>query len=122
MTEARMRARLEAYVAAWNEDDATRRRALIEDACSAELRFVTGGRAIGRDELGALIAGFRRRTPGARAVLTSTIDIQGRLFRYSGRAESAAGEPLGDALDVGECDESGRIVVLLTFVGATLPA
>lgn len=116
-----MRACIETYVAAWNEDDAARRHAFIETACSPELRFVTGGRAVGRDELDRMIAAFRQRTPGARAVFTSSVDIQGRLFRYSGRAESSTGAPLGDALDAGECDEDGRIRVLLTFVGVSLP-
>lgn len=120
MSEAEMRACIDAYVAAWNEDDTAKRHALIESSCSSELRFVTGGRAIGRDDLGTMIASFRRRTPGARAIFTSPIEIQGRLFRYSGKAESATGESLGDALDVGECDENGRILVLLTFVGVTL--
>jgi hypothetical protein len=116
MSEAQMRACIDAYVAAWNEDDPVKRHALVEQACSPGLRFVTPGRAVGRDEFEAMIAGFRQRKPGARAIFTSSVDIQGKLFRYSGRAEDSTGASLGDALDVGECDEDGRISILLTFV------
>lgn len=121
MSEAQMRNCIDAYVAAWNEDAAAKRDALIEQSCSPELRFVTGGRSVGRDGLSAMMDGFRQRMPGARAIFTSPIEIQGRLFRYSGKAVSATGASLGDALDVGECDDDGRIRILLTFVGVTLP-
>ena len=122
MIEARIRASIEAYVAAWNERDATLRRRLIERACAEDLRMRTPGKRIdGRGQLDALIADFQARRPGARAVLSSAVDIQGHVFRYTGIVE---GSPIagGDALDAGECDEDGRIRLLLTFVGATLPS
>jgi plasmid stabilization system protein ParE len=123
MSAARVRESIEAYVAAWNEPEAAARRRLIERSCAVDLRLWTGGRRVeGRAALDAMIAEFQTRRPGSRAVFASAIDVQGHLFRYAGRVEDASGAPGGEALDTGESDEEGRIRLLLTFVGAGLPA
>ncbi len=83
MDEARVRASIEAYVAAWNSKR----------------------RLQGRGELDDLIADFQKRCPTDRAAFASAIDVQG-----------------GSAFDAGECDDDGRIHLLLTFAGASLPA
>jgi hypothetical protein len=116
----RIRASIEAYIAAWNERDAAPRMRLIEQACAEDLLMRTPGKRIhGRGELDALMADFQARRPGARAVLSSAIDVQGHVFRYAGVVEgSTIG---GETLDAGEADDDGRIRVLLTFVGASLP-
>jgi hypothetical protein len=67
------------------------------------------------------MADFQRRRPGARAVLSSAIDVQGKLFRYTGKIEGGDLAGGGESFDAGECDEDGRIRVLLTFVGAAVP-
>ncbi len=122
MGEDRMRICIDAYVAAWNEMDGAKRRALIEAACSSELTMVTSGRRIaGRDELEAVIADFQRRRPGERVFLSSGVDIQGQLFRFAGRTESSMGGPPAEGLDTGECDDDGRIRLILTFIGAAPP-
>jgi hypothetical protein len=122
MIEARIRASIEAYVAAWNEHDAAQRMRLIEQACVENLVMRTPGKRIeGRAQLDALIADFQKRRPGERAVLSSTVDVQGNVFRYAGVVEGAT-VARGDTLDTGECDEDGRIRLLLTFVGAALPS
>ena len=122
MIETRIRASIEAYAAAWNEHDPAQRGRLIEQACAEDLVMRTSrARIEGRSALDALIADFQKRHPGASVVFTSDIDIQGDLFRFSGRVEAStiAG---GAALDAGECGEDGRIRLLLTFIGATLPS
>lgn len=122
MIGARIRASIEAYVAAWNEHDAAQRMRLIEQACAEDLVMRTPGKRIeGRRELDALIADFQERRPGERAVLSSAIDIQGNVFRYAGMVEGSA-SARGDTLDTGESDDDGRIRLLLTFVGAALPS
>jgi hypothetical protein len=123
--EDRMRACIGAYVAAWNEPDAAARRALIASACSPELRFITARqRIVGHDGLDAIIADFQRRRPGHRVSLLGSVDIQGHLYRCAGRVDGPMGSratPLPDAFDAGECDEDGRIRLILTFAGASLP-
>lgn len=118
-----MRASIEAYVAAWNERDPAQRMRLIEQACAEDLRMRTAGKRIeGRGELDALIADFQQRRPGDRAAFSSAVDVQGHVFRYTGVVEGSSSGRGGDALDTGECDEEGRICILLTFVGAAPPA
>jgi hypothetical protein len=119
----RIRAGIEAYVAAWNEPDPAKRRELLERACADDFRMVTSGRQVrGRAELDAMIADFQLRRPGHRAAFASAIDVQGSVFRYGGKVENATAQSAGDALDAGECDSEGRITLLLTFVGAAPPA
>ena len=120
MIEARIRASIEAYVAAWNERDPARRMQLVEQACAKDLHVRTPGKLIeGLSQLDALMADFQKRAPEARAVLASAIDVQSNVFRYTGIVEGAT---FPDTLDVGESDEEGRIRFLISFVGAALPA
>lgn len=123
MSDARIRASIETYIAAWNERDAAQRMRLIERACAEDLLMRTPGKRIdGRDALDALIVDFQTRLPGARAVLSSAIDVQGAVFRYAGVVEGVTLPNGGEAFDAGECDDDGRIRILLTFVGAALGA
>jgi ketosteroid isomerase-like protein len=123
MIEARIRASIEAYIAAWNEHDAAERMRLIARACAEDLLMRTPGKRIdGRAQLDALIADFQQRRPGERAVLSSAIDVQGNVFRCAGIVEGSSIARGGDTLDAGECDEDGRIRLLLSFVGAALPS
>jgi hypothetical protein len=123
MNESRIRASIEAYVAAWNELDSARRMQLIERACAEDLLLRTPGKRIdGRVALDALIAAFQKRRPGERAVFSSAIDIQGHVFRYTGIVEGSPVAGGADNFDAGECDDEGRIRLLLTFVGAALPS
>ena len=122
MTEARIRASIDAYVSAWNEHDPAQRLRLIEQGCAADLLMRTSGRRIdGRAQLDALIADFQARQPHARAVFASAVDVQGNIFRYAGIVEGPTTAAGATALDAGECDDEGRIRILLTFVGAALP-
>ena len=124
MSEARIRASVEGYIAAWNERDGARRLRLIEQSCAPDLLLCTARRrARGRDQLDAMIADFQKRFPEGRAVLTSTVDVQGNLVRYAGVGEGVPNAPAnGEALDTAECDDEGRIRILLTFVGEALPS
>lgn len=123
MIEARIRASIDAYVAAWNEHDAAQRMRLIEQACAEDLLMRTPGKRIdGRAALDALITDFQRRRPGERAVLSSAIDVQGNVFRYAGIVEGSTSAGGGETFDAGECDADGRIRLLLSFAGAALPS
>jgi hypothetical protein len=122
MNAVRIRSSIEAYVAAWNEHDADKRRALIEEACSEDLRIVAPNQVVaGRGELDALIADFHRRRPGDRGFLSSCVEIHHHAFRFAARIEgSSVAEPV-EMLDAGECDADGRIRLILSFVGAAPP-
>lgn len=56
MSQERIRACIEAYVAAWNERDPAQRRRLVEQACAEDLHMRTPGRLLeGRAQLEALL-------------------------------------------------------------------
>lgn len=121
MMEERIRASIQAYVAAWNEPDAAKRMRLLEQSCAEDVHMRTPGRSVdGHGELDALIVSFQERRPGERAVLSGAVDVQGSAFRYVGIVEGPSGVR-GENFDAGECDDHGRIRLLLTFVGAGLP-
>jgi SnoaL-like domain len=126
MDETTVRASIEAYVAAWNETDAARRSALLEQACSEDIQLWTPGRRVaGRAALAAMMADFQARRPGWRAAFASSITVQGLVFRYAGQIEGEGAPPAppgGDTLDTGACSEDGRIALLLTFPGVALPS
>ena len=105
------------YVAAWNEPDAAARERLLEACFASDGRFVTGGAAsVGRAALAARMAAFHTKPGAGTARFTSAIDVQGRMFRFSGALERDDGTVLGKSFDAGEVDADGRIAVLLTFV------
>ena len=112
------------YAAAWGERDGARRAELLAGAVADDVRIVigAGNREVrGRAALETEIVEFQRRVPVVRVRVTSGIDVQGNLCRFTGMAEGPQG-PIGpDASDACECDASGRIRVLFTFAGVALP-
>jgi hypothetical protein len=109
--------------AAWAERDPARRADLLASAVTDDVRMVMGAgkREIrGRAAFDAEIVGFQQRVPVVRVRVTSGIDVQGNLCRFTGVVEGPHG-PIGpEASDACECDASGRIRVLFTFAGTAL--
>ena len=112
------------YAAAWAERDSARRADLLANAVTDDVRIVMGAgkREIrGRAALEAEIVDLQRRMPVVRVRMTSGIDVQGNLCRYTGVAEGPQGQIGPEASDACECDASGRIRLLFTFAGVALP-
>jgi hypothetical protein len=113
------------YAAAWAERDPAKRADLLASAVTDDVRIVIGAgkREIrGREALEAEIVAFHGRVPEVRVRVTSGIDVQGNLCRFTGMVEGPQG-PIGpEASDACECDASGRIRLLFTFAGVALPA
>ena len=119
--EEQIRESFTTYVAAWNEIDAEKRVPLIAQCCTEDFRMVTAGRVIaGRAALNALVTEFRSRRPADRVRIKSRIEAHpSGSFRVVGVVEGPDGS-VGEALDAGECDDEGRIRLLLTFASAAL--
>ena len=112
------------YAAAWAERDPVRRAELLTSAVTDDVRIVIGAgkREIrGRVALEAEIVALHGRMPVERVRVTSGIDVQGSLCRFTGIVEGPRGQIGPEAFDTCECDASGRIRLLFTFAGATLP-
>ena len=112
------------YAAAWAERDSARRADLLANAVTDDVRIVMGAgkREIrGRAALEAEIVDLQRRMPVVRVRMTSGIDVQGNLCRFTGVPEGPQGQIGPEASDPCECDASGRIRLLFTFAGVALP-
>jgi hypothetical protein len=112
------------YTAAFCERDPARRAELLTSAVTDDVRIVIGAgkREIrGRAALDEEIVGFHRRVGEVRVRMTSGIDVQGNLCRFTGFAEGPEGKIGQEAWDAGECDANGRIRLLFTFAGVALP-
>jgi hypothetical protein len=97
---------------------------LLASAVTEDVRLVIGAgkREIrGRAALEAEIADLHRRLPVERVRMTSGIDVQGNLCRFTGVVEGPQGRIGPEASDACECDASGRIRLLFTFAGVALP-
>jgi hypothetical protein len=112
------------YAAAWAERDPARRAELLAIAVTDDVRIVIGAgkREIrGRAALEEEIIGLHQRMQVVRVRMTSGIDVQGNLCRFTGVLEGPQGQIGPEASDTCECDASGRIHLLFTFAGVALP-
>jgi hypothetical protein len=124
MSEAIKRA-VTTLAAAWSERDPARRAELLASAVTDDIRMVIGAgkrEVRGRAAFEAEIVAVQERLPPMRVRLTSGIDVQGNLCRFTGVVEGPKGQIGAEAWDACECEESGRIRLVFTFVGAGLPA
>ena len=104
------------YVAAWNENDDSRRGQLLE-TCWSEHGTITfpGTQVVGREGLSAVMGAFRREHPDDRPVLTSGIDAHHQCFRFQATVVRPDGTTYGSATEVGEIDSDGSIMRILSF-------
>lgn len=72
------------YIAAWNETDATTRRALIARTFTEDAAYVDPMMAgDGHDGIEAMIAGVQAKFPGFRFALDGDVDGYGDKIRFS---------------------------------------
>ena len=106
-----------AYVDAFTDPD-PRGAQLLERCLHPDAALIAGGtRHDGRAAILAARVQFFADPRKPRARLTSPIDVQGRLFRFTSVAELPDGTSLGEFSDVGEVDTDGRIVRIYTMRG-----
>jgi len=110
---------IHAFEAAWNERDATRRAALLEQCLADDVQIFSGGQTWrGRREVDAAIRDFHQRLPAASGGRSSQIDAHGDVFRYVATLHSPGLPAPLEFTDAGQRDEQGRICLLMTFRGA----
>lgn len=112
---------VETYMAAWNETDPAKRRALI-DKCWADSGTYTDPMSdvAGRDGLNATIEGFQTQMPGAAITLISSTDEHHGRIRFGWKLENGP-QPL-EGIDIGVINASGQLESIIGFWGANPPA
>lgn len=109
---------VEAYMAAWNEEDEGKRRELLAKAWADGATYTDPmAHAAGVDEVVALVAQFQQQMPGATIVQTSAIDEHHGRLRFGWAMKGPDGGTRMEGIDVGELAEDGRIRSIVGFFG-----
>ena len=112
----------EAYGAAWNETNESKRRALLEQSWADGGVYTDPQSHVeGREALLALIAGFQQQAPGARIVATSGVDSHHGKLRFTWKMAGADGTTIIEGIDFGELAPDGRIQRIVGFFGPPPP-
>ncbi|HSM04385.1 MAG TPA: SRPBCC domain-containing protein [Longimicrobiales bacterium] len=111
-----LESRIDAFVAAWNEEDPERRRDLLAGCWAPDGLFVDRmGYVPGREAMETFIANARRFMPGVGMERTGPIrETHGRVH-FPWRLTGPDGAVVGEGLDVGRLDGEGRFVELAGF-------
>ena len=109
---------IEAYGAAWLEEDAARRLALLE-FCWSDYGIYQDPTAdvTGRDALCGHIGACQAERPDLKVILTSGADAHHRKVRFTWKLVDTDGNQLRDGVDFGELDEYGRLAKIIGFFG-----
>ena len=106
----------QAYMATWNETDATKRQALLKQHWADTARYVDPlMSAHGAEQISGLVAAVHTRFPGFRFTLTGTPNGHGRYLRLSWSLGPAGAEPPVEGSDVVVL-EDGRIAEVIGFI------
>ena len=108
------------YIAAWNETDAERRRALIAQAWAEDARYVDSHRdSTGHAAINAMIATVQQRFPGYRFRLSSGIEVHHDRLRFSWTAGGVPEAPLFfGGTDFAVLASDGRLGAVTGFTDA----
>jgi len=97
---------IDRYIAAWNETDGPRRRALIEQTWTEDAAYIDPMmRGEGRPGIDAMIQGVQAQFPGHRFRRTGAVDAHNGYVRFAwelgpeGAAAMAGGADFGEIAD-----------------------
>lgn len=121
-TQAAMDETIKMYCAAWSEPDTQRRLELLEKVWATNGTYTDPTSHVeGRKALADHIGGFMQRTPGAKIIATSHVDLHHSMFRFTWKFLGADGKTMSEGVDFGTLDAGGKIQTIVGFFGATKP-
>ena len=107
----------ERYIDSWNETDASKRQALLEQLWTDDARYVDPlGEATGREAIDATIAAVQDRFPGFGFRLAGPVDAHHDQGRFTWELGPADGEAPIVGFDVAVTDGNGRLRTVLGFL------
>jgi hypothetical protein len=105
------------YIAAWNEPDQARRRALIAGAWTEDARYVDPlMRGDGHDGIDAMIAAVHLRFAGHRFALTGTPEGHNGRIRFSWVLGAEGEAPVAHGTDFALLAADGRLESVTGFL------
>jgi hypothetical protein len=101
---------VDAYVASWNEPDAARRTALVEQAWAHEARYVDPLLDLtGHADLGTLKPLLDQHYPGHSIGRTTEVDAHHNVLRFGWELTGPDGAAVATGIDVGVLADDGRL-------------
>ena len=110
-------ATVEAYVATWNETDASRRQAGIARAWADSGRYrdpLMG--STGHGEIDAMLAAVQARFPGFVLKRTSKVDCHNDAVRFTWSLGPASGPSVVEGVDFGTLTPEGKLATIVGFI------
>lgn len=113
---------IDAYIDAWNEPRADKRRQILAQVMTDESTYVDPNKAVdSRAGLVEYIGEVLNRYPGRRIVRTSEVDAHHLLCRFNWRLIKADGTQAPESVDFVEFASDGRIHRVTGFFGPLPP-
>ena len=114
---------VDAYLATWNETDAAKRAALIEQSLGADLWYRDPMlEADGLAAYDAMIAAVQTQFPDLVMRRTSPVDAHRDVARFNWALGAPGEAPVFAGLDVAKTDADGKLHRIIGFAGETIPA
>jgi hypothetical protein len=111
-------ATIDAYLAAWNEADETKRSELVDAAIGADLWYRDPMlEADGRDAFRAMLDAVRQQLPGHVMSRTSDVDSHHDVARFNWSFGVPGSPPSFAGVDVVKFDAEGRLHRIVGFTG-----
>ena len=117
ITNGAVEATVEAYVATWNETDASRRQARIAQAWADSGRYrdpLMG--STGHGEIDAMLAAVQARFPGFVLKRTSKVDCHNDAVRFTWSLGPASGPSVVEGVDFGTLTPEGKLATIVGFI------
>ena len=109
---------VDAYVAAWNEQDTTKRTALLAGALSEDVSYRDPLYSVlGRGALVDHIGGYQGRFPDATMERRSAVDAHHDVLRFAWAIVGPDGNPTLQGVDFVALNSEGRIAAVTGFFG-----
>jgi len=107
---------MNAYVAAWNAQDAGTRLDLLQQSMAEDAIIAYPSlEARGWEDISAILASVQQRIPGAKIIRTSGVEEYHGWLRAAWRMLKADGSLLLDGEDVAEMASDGRLGRVIGF-------
>jgi hypothetical protein len=108
------------YIAAWNEHDSRRRRAIVAETWTEDGSYIDAHRrGAGHDAIDAMLAAAQEHFPGYRVRLVSGVEAHNNFVRFSWAAGGTEEAPFYLAgTDFATLAPDGRIRIVAGFTDA----
>lgn len=115
-------ATVDAYLAAWNETDPTRRAELVRHALGADLWYRDPLlEADGLEGFDAMLAGVQQQFPGLVMRRTSPVDGHRDVVRFNWAFGAPGADPAIAGVDVAKLDADGKLHRIIGYTPETIP-